>query len=82
MSRDGPVGRRPARSFAGRCCAAAVEAIGHADAPYSRFRVDAAARRRRRPLVVGCNVENAATGGAVRECGLVGSRTHHRAAVG
>lgn len=52
--------------------AAAVEAAGHAYAPYSRFRVGAAALVDDGRLVVGCNVENAAYGVALcAECGLV-----------
>jgi len=51
---------------------AAVEAMGHAYAPYSRFAVGAAARVDDGRLVVGCNVENAAYGVALcAECGLV-----------
>jgi cytidine deaminase len=52
--------------------AAAVEAMGHAYAPYSRFPVGAAARVDDGRTVVGCNVENAAYGVALcAECGLV-----------
>ncbi|MBU1803339.1 MAG: cytidine deaminase [Actinobacteria bacterium] len=52
--------------------AAAVEAMQHAYAPYSRFRVGAAARVDDGRIVVGCNVENAAYGVALcAECGLV-----------
>lgn len=52
--------------------AAAVEAMGHAYAPYSRFQVGAAALVDDGRTVVGCNVENAAYGVALcAECGLV-----------
>ncbi|WP_307828176.1 cytidine deaminase [Nocardioides sp. SYSU D00038] len=51
---------------------AAEEAMTHAYAPYSRFRVGAAARVDDGRVVVGCNVENAAYGVALcAECGLV-----------
>ena len=50
----------------------AVEAMGHAYAPYSRFPVGAAARVDDGRVVVGCNVENAAYGvGLCAECGVV-----------
>jgi cytidine deaminase len=52
--------------------AEAVAAMQHAYAPYSRFKVGAAARVDDGRLVVGCNVENAAYGVALcAECGLV-----------
>jgi cytidine deaminase len=52
--------------------AQAVEAMGHAYAPYSRYQVGAAARVDDGRTVVGCNVENAAYGVALcAECGLV-----------
>lgn len=52
--------------------AEAVAAMGHAYAPYSRYRVGAAARVEDGRTVVGCNVENAAYGVALcAECGLV-----------
>jgi cytidine deaminase len=52
--------------------ARAVEAMGHAYAPYSRFPVGAAALVDDGRVVVGCNVENAAYGvGLCAECGLV-----------
>src|SRR6476469_2463167 len=52
--------------------AAAVEVMGHAYAPYSRYAVGAAARVDDGRTVVGCNVENAAYGVALcAECGLV-----------
>lgn len=52
--------------------AAAVEASGHAYAPYSSFPVGAAALVDDGRVVAGCNVENAAYGVALcAECGLV-----------
>ena len=52
--------------------AAAREVAARAHAPYSRYRVGAAARVDDGRLVVGCNVENAAYGvGLCAECGLV-----------
>jgi cytidine deaminase len=52
--------------------AAAVEAMGHAYAPYSHFSVGAAATVDDGRVVTGCNVENAAYGVALcAECGLV-----------
>ena len=52
--------------------AAAVEVMGHAYAPYSRYAVGAAARVDDGRTVVGCNVENAAYGVVLcAECGLV-----------
>jgi cytidine deaminase len=54
--------------------AAAVEVSGHAYAPYSRFRVGAAALADDGRQLVGCNVENAAYGVTLcAECGLVSS---------
>jgi cytidine deaminase len=54
--------------------AAAVEAATHAYAPYSNYRVGAAARVDDGRIVSGCNVENAAYGVALcAECGLVSS---------
>ena len=51
---------------------AAVEAMGHAYAPYSRYPVGAAGRVEDGRVVVGCNVENAAYGVALcAECGMV-----------
>ena len=52
--------------------AEAVAAMEHAYAPYSRFRVGAAARVDDGRVVTGCNVENASYGvGLCAECGLV-----------
>ncbi|ROR90202.1 cytidine deaminase [Nocardioides aurantiacus] len=52
--------------------AEAVAASAHAYAPYSRFRVGAAALVDDGRMVSGCNVENAAYGVALcAECGLV-----------
>lgn len=52
--------------------AAAVEAMGHAYAPYSRFSVGAAGLVDDGRVVQGCNVENAAYGVALcAECGMV-----------
>ena len=53
--------------------AAADEAAGHAYAPYSRYRVGAAALVTDGRIVSGCNVENASYGvGLCAECALVG----------
>jgi cytidine deaminase len=52
--------------------AAAEVAMEHAYAPYSRFRVGAAAAVDDGRVVTGCNVENASYGvGLCAECGLV-----------
>jgi cytidine deaminase len=52
--------------------AVAVEATTHAYAPYSEYRVGAAARVDDGRVVAGCNVENAAYGVTLcAECGLV-----------
>jgi cytidine deaminase len=52
--------------------AAAVEAMSHAYAPYSRFYVGAAGLVDDGRVVTGCNVENAAYGVALcAECGAV-----------
>jgi cytidine deaminase len=52
--------------------ASAVEARGHAYAPYSSYPVGAAARVDDGRVVSGCNVENAAYGvGLCAECGVV-----------
>src|SRR5882672_10920923 len=52
---------------------AALEAMGHAYAPYSQFPVGAAALVDDGRVVVGCNVENASYGlGLCAECGLAG----------
>ncbi|GAA1503478.1 cytidine deaminase [Sphaerisporangium rubeum] len=51
---------------------AAVEAMGHAYAPYSKFPVGAAALVDDGRIVTGCNVENASYGLSLcAECGLV-----------
>ncbi len=51
---------------------AAVEAMGHAYAPYSRFKVGVAGLVDDGRVVTGCNVENAAYGVALcAECGMV-----------
>lgn len=52
--------------------AAAVEAMGHAYAPYSKFPVGVAGLVDDGRVVVGCNVENASYGlGLCAECGMV-----------
>jgi cytidine deaminase len=52
--------------------AAAVEIMGRAYAPYSRFKVGVAGLVDDGRIVVGCNVENAAYGvGLCAECGMV-----------
>ncbi|HEU4675800.1 MAG TPA: cytidine deaminase [Motilibacteraceae bacterium] len=52
--------------------ATATEAMTHAYAPYSRFKVGAAGLVDDGRVVVGCNVENAAYGVALcAECGMV-----------
>ena len=52
----------------------AVEAMTHAYAPYSRFKVGAAALVDDGRLVSGCNVENAGYGVTLcAECGLISS---------
>jgi cytidine deaminase len=57
-----------------RLRANAVEVSGRAHAPYSNYRVGAAALVDDGRLVVGCNVENAAYGVTLcAECGLVSS---------
>lgn len=54
--------------------AAATEVAGRAYAPYSNYRVGAAALVDDGRTVIGCNVENAAYGVALcAECGLVSS---------
>ena len=51
---------------------AALEAMGHAYAPYSQFPVGAAALVDDGRVISGCNVENASYGiGLCAECGLV-----------
>ena len=51
---------------------AALEAMGHAYAPYSQYPVGAAALVDDGRVVSGCNVENASYGlGLCAECGLV-----------
>ena len=53
---------------------AATDAMQRAYAPYSRYKVGAAARVDDGRVVVGCNVENAAYGvGLCAECGMVSS---------
>lgn len=55
--------------------AAAIEAAGHAYAPYSRLHVGAAALTDNGDVVVGCNVENASIGLTMcAECVLVGNQ--------
>jgi cytidine deaminase len=52
--------------------AAAIEVMGRAYAPYSRFKVGVAGLVDDGRIVVGCNVENAAYGVALcAECGMV-----------
>ncbi|HEX8495794.1 MAG TPA: cytidine deaminase [Actinomycetales bacterium] len=52
--------------------AAAVEAMGHAYAPYSQYKVGVAGLVDDGRVVTGCNVENAAYGVALcAECGMV-----------
>lgn len=52
--------------------AAAVEIMGRAYAPYSRFKVGVAGLVDDGRIVVGCNVENASYGvGLCAECGMV-----------
>lgn len=52
--------------------AAAVDIMGKAYAPYSRFKVGVAGLMEDGRIVVGCNVENAAYGvGLCAECGMV-----------
>jgi cytidine deaminase len=52
--------------------AAAIEAMSHAYAPYSRFPVGVAGLVDDGRTVVGCNVENASYGlGLCAECGMV-----------
>ncbi len=66
-----PANAAPAHDWA-VLTAAAVAAMGHAYAPYSRFRVGAAGLVDDGRIVVGCNVENASYGvGLCAECGLV-----------
>jgi cytidine deaminase len=53
---------------------AAIEVMGRAYAPYSRFKVGVAGLVDDGRIVTGCNVENAAYGvGLCAECGLVSS---------
>ena len=52
--------------------ASAIDAMGHAYAPYSRFKVGVAGLVDDGRIVTGCNVENAAYGvGLCAECGMV-----------
>lgn len=54
---------------------AAIEAAGHAYAPYSKLHVGAAAVTETGQIVVGCNVENASIGLTMcAECVLVGNQ--------
>ena len=54
--------------------AAAIEIMGRAYVPYSRFKVGAAGLMDDGRIVVGCNVENASYGlGLCAECGMVSS---------
>ena len=54
--------------------AAAIEIMGKAYAPYSRFKVGVAGLMDDGRIVVGCNVENASYGvGLCAECGMVSS---------
>ncbi len=63
---------RPAGSDWETLRAAAVEAMRSAYAPYSSYRVGAAATVDDGRVVTGCNVENASYGvGLCAECGLV-----------
>ena len=56
--------------------AAAVEVMGRAYAPYSRFKVGVAGLVDDGRIVVGCNVENASYGlGLCAECGMVSALT-------
>ena len=72
MSRTDPAAAVPADEPWDGLHRAAVEAMGHAYAPYSRFPVGAAARVDDGRTVAGCNVENAAYGVVLcAECGLV-----------
>ena len=51
---------------------AAIQIMGHAYAPYSRFKVGVAGLVDDGRIVTGCNVENAAYGvGLCAECGMV-----------
>ena len=53
---------------------AAIQIMGHAYAPYSRFKVGVAGLVDDGRIVTGCNVENAAYGvGLCAECGMVSS---------
>ncbi len=55
-----------------RLHAAAVEALGHAYSPYSRYPVGVAGYADDGRVVSGCNVENASYGvGLCAECGMV-----------
>jgi cytidine deaminase len=52
--------------------AAAVDIMGRAYAPYSRFKVGVAGLMEDGRIVIGCNVENASYGvGLCAECGMV-----------
>lgn len=72
MSTSTPASDGPSEVDWASLRAAATEAMTHAYAPYSRFKVGAAGLVDDGRVVVGCNVENAAYGVALcAECGMV-----------